>query len=73
MPKDLFRKILSLGLESFVPLSRIIVVSLIVKLLRGTVVTWELRIGIPPQLIHKGMDRLRLSQGHSERAQEGVV
>ena len=34
---------------------------LIARPLGAIVMTWELRIGIPPQPIHKGMDKLRLS------------
>ena len=60
MPRDLFGKILSLGLGSLTPSSLIMVFSLIAKPLGGIVVTWELRIGIPLQLTHKGMDRPRL-------------
>jgi len=39
MPKDLFGKILSLGLESLVPSSQTMIFSLIAKLSGGTVVT----------------------------------
>ena len=60
-PRDLFGKILSLGLGSLIPLSRIMVFSLIARPLGGTVVTWELRIDIPPRFIPEGMDRPRLS------------
>ena len=59
MLKDLFGKILLLGLASFTPSSRIMAFSLIVRPSGGTVVTWELPIDIPPRLIHKGMDKLR--------------
>ena len=61
MPRDFFGEILSLGLESFVPLSRTMVFNLIAKLLGGIVVTLALQIGILPRLIHKGMDKSRLS------------
>ena len=60
MPRDLFGKILSLGLESLIHSSRTIVFSLIAKPSRGIAVTWALQISIPPRLIHRGMDRLRL-------------
>ena len=60
MPKDLFVKILSLGLGSLIPSSQTMVFSLIAKPSGGIVVTYVLRIGIPPQLIHRGIDRLRL-------------
>ena len=50
MLRDLFGKILSLGLGSPIPSSWIMVFSLIVKPSEGTVVTWELRICIPPRL-----------------------
>ena len=61
MPKDLCGKVLSLDLGSPIPSSRTMVFNLIEKLSGGTIVTWEFRIGIPPLLIHRGMDRLRLS------------
>ena len=61
IPRDLFGKILSLGLGSHIPLSLIMVFNLIAKLSGGIVVTWELRIDIPPQLILRGMGRPRLS------------
>ena len=31
------------------------------KASKGTVVTWELQTSIPPRLIHRGLDRSRLS------------
>ena len=56
-----WKKKLSLNLGSLIPLSWIMAFSLIARLSEGTVVIWELQIGIPPQLIHGGMDRQRLS------------
>ena len=46
---------------SLVPLSRIMAFNSIAKLSRDTVAILALRIDIPPQLIPKGMDKLRLS------------
>ena len=60
-PRDLCGKILSLGLGSLTPSSQTMVFSLIAKPLGGTIVIWVLRIGTPPWLIHRGMDRSRLS------------
>ena len=60
MPRDLFEKILSLGLGSLIPSSRTMAFSLMARLSRDTVVTWALRIGILSRLIQRGMDRLRL-------------
>jgi len=60
MPRNLCGKTLSFDLGSPIPSSQTMVFSLIAKPSGGTVVTWELQIGIPPRLIHKGMDRPRL-------------
>ena len=59
--RDLFGKMLSPGLGFLIPSSRTMAFNLTVKPSRGTVVTWALRIGILPRLIHRGMDRPRLS------------
>ena len=61
MPRDSFGKILSLDLGSPIPSSRTIIFNLIAKSSKCTVVTQELPIGTPPRLIHKEMDRPRLS------------
>ena len=61
MSRDLFGKTLSLGLGSLIHLSRTMDFNLTIKPSEGTAATWELRIGIPPKLIHGGMDRPRLS------------
>ena len=58
--RNLFGRILSLGLESLIPSSRIMGFSLIAKPSAGTVVNWALRIGTSPRLILKGMDKPRL-------------
>ena len=42
------------------PSSQTMAFNLIANLSEDTVVTWELRIDILPQLIPKGMDKLRL-------------
>ena len=60
MPRDLFGKKLSLGLGSLIHSSRIMDFNLIAKPSEGIVVTWKLRIGIPPRLTHEGMDKLGL-------------
>ena len=60
-PRDLCGKILSLGLGSLTPSSRTIVFNLIVRPSRDTIVIWALGIGTPPWLIHKGVDRPRLT------------
>ena len=59
MPRNSFGKTLSHGLGSFVRLSRTMTFSLTANLSRDTVVTWELRIDILPQLISMGMDKPR--------------
>ena len=61
MLKDLFGKILLLDLASFTPSSRIMAFSLIARHSRGTVVTWELQIDVPPRHTPKGMDKPKLS------------
>jgi len=61
MPKDLSGKIFSHDLESPIPASQIMDFNLIVKPSGDTVAIWEKRISILLQLIHKGMDRPRLS------------
>ena len=60
MPRNSLGKTKSHGAGFLVPSSRTIAFSLIANLLEDTIVTWELRIGILPQLIPKGMDKLRL-------------
>ena len=59
--RNLCGKILSLSLGFLTPISQSMVFDLIAKPSGGTVVIWALRIGTPPQLIPKGMDRPRLS------------
>ena len=61
MQRDLFRKILSLDLESLIRSSQTMVFSLIARLSEGIAVTLALKIGTPPRLIHKGIERPRLS------------
>ena len=60
MPRNSFEKTLSHGSGSLVPSSRTMALSLTANLSGDIVVTWELRISILPQLISKGMDKLRL-------------
>ena len=72
MPRDFFGKILSLGLGSPIPSSRTMVFSLIAKSSRGTVVTWDLRIGIPPSLSIREWTGQGCQQGHSEWTQEKI-
>ena len=66
MPRDFFGKILSLGSVSFIPSSRTMVFSLIVKPLGSTVVTWELQIGIHPSLFIREWTGQGCQQGHNE-------
>ena len=61
MSRGLCGRILSLDLGFLTPSSQTMGFSLIAKLLEGTVVNWVSRIGTQFWLIHKGMDRLRLS------------
>jgi len=60
MPRDLFGRILSLGLGSLTPSSWTMTFGLIARLLGDTVMTMGLPIDIPPRLIHKEMDKQRL-------------
>ena len=60
MPRDLYGKILSLSLGSLTPSSRTMVFNLIANPLGGIVVIWAFRIGTPPWLIYRGMDKPRL-------------
>jgi len=55
----LYGKILSLDLGFLTPSSQIMDFSLIVKLLGGIAVNWELGIDIQLQPIHRGMGRPR--------------
>ena len=61
MPRGLYGRILSLNLEFLILSSQITDFNLILKLSEGTVVNWVSRIGIQLWLIHKGMNRARLS------------
>ena len=61
MLRGLCGRILSLNLEFLILSSQIMDFSLILKLSEGTVVNWVSRIGIQFWLIHKGMNRARLS------------
>ena len=61
MPRDLSGKILSPSLGSLIPSSWTMGFNLTVRPSGDTIVTWALQIGILPWLIHRGMDRLRLS------------
>ena len=61
MPRDLFGRTLSLGSGSFISSSRTMAFSLIARLSGDTIMTMGLQIDIPTRLIHKGMDKQRLS------------
>ena len=52
---------MSLDLEFLIPSFRTMGFSLILKLSKGTVVNWASRIGIQLRLIHRGMNKLKLS------------
>ena len=60
MPRSMFGKTLSPSLGSFVPSSRTMAFNLIANLSEDTVVIWELRIDILPQLMPKGMGKSSL-------------
>ena len=60
MRRNLFGKTLSHGSGSFVPSSQAMTLNLIVNISGDTIVILVLRIGTPPQLISKEMDKLRL-------------
>ena len=72
MPRDLFGKILSLGLGSPIPSSRTMVFSLIAMPSRGTIMTWELQIGIPPSLSTREWTGRDCQEGHSKWTQEEI-
>ena len=61
MPRSLFGKTLSPGLGSLTPSSWTMAFNLIVSPSGDTGVNWELQIDILPQLIPRGMDKLRRS------------
>ena len=61
MQRGLCGKILSRDLGFLIPSSRTIGFNLIVKLSEDIDASWVIRIGIQFQLIHGGMDKLRLS------------
>ena len=72
MLRYLFGKTLSLSLGSLIHSSRIMVFSLIAMPSRGTIMTWELRIGIPPSLSTREWTGRDCQEGHSKWTQEEI-